>query len=69
MDSPKKKFEIKPFPLESEFRVMSIRRRLPDLSRAELEDFLTESLSITMRLAHQVQQFQAYVDSLEGKSE
>jgi len=68
MDSPKK-FELTPFPLESEFRVLSIRSRLHDLTRDELEEFLTEALSIMTKLAHQVTQLRDYVEYLEGKSE
>jgi len=65
---PDKKPEITPFPIEKEFRVLSIRRRLHELSREELEEFLTEALSITARLAHQVTQFREYIDKLEGKT-
>lgn len=66
MDS-QDKFEITPLPIEKEFRVLSIRRRLHELSREELEEFLTESLSIMTKLAHQVTQLRDYVDQLEGK--
>jgi hypothetical protein len=68
MDSPKK-FELTPFPLESEFRVLSIKRRLHELSRKELEEFLTEALAIMTKLAHQVTQLRDYVEELEGKSD
>jgi len=68
MDS-QKKFELTPFPLESEFRVLSIKRRLHELSREELEEFLTEALSIMTKLAHQVTQLRDHVEELEGKSE
>jgi hypothetical protein len=66
---PQKKFEMKPFPLESEFRVLSIKQRIADLSREDLEEFLIESLSLTMKLADQVKQFQAYIIETEGKTE
>ena len=66
---PQKKFELKPFPIESEFRVLSIKQRVADLSREDLEEFLIESLSITMRLADQVKQFHAYVERVEGKND
>jgi hypothetical protein len=69
MGSPKKKFELKPFPIESEFRVLSIKQRIADLSREDLEEFLVESLSITMRLADQVKQFHAYLQETEGKTD
>lgn len=66
MDS-QDKFELTPLPIEKEFRVLSIRRRLSELSREELEEFLTESLSIMTKLAHQVTQLRGYVDRIEGK--
>lgn len=66
MDS-KKNFEVKPLPLESEFRVLSVRRRLHELSREELEEFLTEALTIMAKLAHQVTQLRDYVKEFEGK--
>jgi hypothetical protein len=68
MDSPEK-FHLTPLPIETEFRVLSIRRRLHELSRDELEEFLTEALSIMSKLAHQVTQLRDYVDKLEGKTE
>ena len=68
MDSPKK-FKLTPFSLESEFRVLSIRRRLHELSREELEEFLTEALAIMSKLAHQVTQLRDHVEELEGKSD
>jgi hypothetical protein len=63
------KFQMSPFPIEKEFRVLSIRRRLSELSREELEEFLTEALSIMTKLAHQVTELRDYVEKLEGKSE
>lgn len=66
MDS-KKNFRVKPLPLESEFRVLSVRRRLHELSRKEVEEFLTEALTIMAKLAHQVTQLRDYVKQTEGK--
>lgn len=66
MDSPKK-FELTPLPVETEFRVLSIRRRLHELSREELEEFLTEALATMTKLAHQVTQLRDFVIELEGK--
>jgi hypothetical protein len=60
---------MSPFPIEKEFRVLSIKRRLNELSREELEEFLTESLTIMTKLAHQVTELRDYVHKLEGKSE
>lgn len=68
MDSPKK-FELTPLPMETEFRVLSVRRRLHELSREELEEFLTEALSTMTKLAHQVTQLRDYVEQLEGKND
>jgi hypothetical protein len=68
MDSPDR-FQMSPFPLEKEFKVLSIRRRLHELSREELEQFLSESLAILSKLAHQVTELRDYVQYLEGKSE
>ena len=66
---PQKKFELKPLPIESEFRLLSIKQRIADLTRKDLEEFLVESLAITMRLADQVRQFHAYVERIEGKTD
>ena len=66
---PQNKFELKPLPIESEFRLLSIKQRISDLTREDLEEFLVESLTLTMRLADQVKQFHAYVDRVEGKTD
>ena len=69
MDSPKK-FELDPLPLEKEFPTLSIKRRLGDLSREELEDFLSESLALLTKLTHQVTQLRDYIQEMEeGKSD
>ena len=60
-------FHLTPLPIEKEFRVLSIRRRLHELSREELEEFLTEALSIMTKLAHQLEELRDYVEHLEGK--
>jgi len=62
-------FQMSPLPIEKEFRVMSIRRRLHELSREELEEFLTEALAIMTKLAHQVTELRDYVVKIEGKTE
>jgi len=66
---PQKKFKLKPLPIESEFRILSIKQRISDLTREDLEEFLVESLTITMRLADQVRQFHAYIEKIEGKTD
>jgi hypothetical protein len=68
MDYPKK-FELDPLPLEKEFRTLSIKRRLSELSREELEEFLSESLALLTKLTHQMSQLRDYVMELEGKIE
>jgi hypothetical protein len=62
------KFELDPLPLESEFKVQSVRARLYHLSREELETFLADSLGILVKLADQTKQMKRYIDELEGKS-
>ena len=62
-------FQISPFPIEKEFQVLSVRRRLHELSREELEEFLTEALSIMTKLAHQVTELKEYVNKVEGKTD
>lgn len=68
MDSPKK-FELTPLPVETEFRVLSIRRRLHELSREELEEFLTEALSTLTKMAHQITQLRDFIEEIEGKTD
>ncbi len=68
MDLPEP-FRLTPLPIEKEFRVLSIRRRLSELSRTELEEFLTEALSTMTKLAHQLTQLRDYVIELEGKTQ
>jgi len=68
MEQPNR-FQMDPLPVEKEFRVMSIRRRLHELSREELEEFLTEALAIMTKLAHQVTQLKSYVEEVEGKND
>lgn len=67
MDSENKEFELQPLPLEKEFKVLSVRKRLHELSREDLENFLSEALYIMTKLADQVTQFKEYVDSQQGK--
>ena len=62
-------FQMSPLPIEKEFRVLSVRRRLHELSREELEEFLTEALSIMTKLAHQVTELKEYVNKVEGKTD
>ena len=64
-----RKFELTPFPIEKEFRVIRVKQKLGELSRDELENFLAEALNTLSRLAHQVTQLRDYIEELEGKTE
>jgi hypothetical protein len=68
MDS-QRNFRLDPLPLEKEFRALSIKRRLSELSREELEDFLSESLALLTKLTHQMTQLRDYIEEMEGKTE
>ena len=65
---PQNNFRMKPLPIEKEFRILTVKQRLHELSREELEEFLTEALSIMTTLAHQVTELKEYVDRIEGKT-
>jgi hypothetical protein len=60
---------MSPFPIEKEFRVLAVRERLHELTREDLEEFLTEALSIMTKLAHQVTELRGYVNKVEGKTD
>jgi hypothetical protein len=60
---------MSPFPIEKEFRILAVRGRLHELTREDLEEFLTEALSTMTKLAHQVTQLRDYVERIEGKTE
>ena len=62
MEQPKK-FKIDTITLEAEFKVMSIRRRLHELSREELEEFLSETLMLLTRLTSQTKQLRKYIEN------
>jgi hypothetical protein len=61
------KFELDPLPLETEFKVQSVRARLHHLTRGELESLLAESLSILVKLTDQAKQMKKYINELGGK--
>ena len=64
-----RKFELTPFPIEKEFRVIKVKQKLGELNRDELENFLAEALNTLVKLAHQVTQLRDYIEELEGKTE
>jgi hypothetical protein len=66
MDFPKK-FELEPLSLEKEFRCLSIKKRLSELSREELEEFLSEALGLLTKMTHQMTQLRDYIEEIEGK--
>jgi hypothetical protein len=53
---------IKPLPLESEFRAQSVRRRLKELSRQELEEFLADAILLLSKLTHQTTQMRDFLE-------
>lgn len=67
MDSPKK-IKVTPLPLEKEFQVMSIRRRLGDLTREEVEEFLTEALALLAKQTHLLVELRDQLFELQGKN-
>jgi hypothetical protein len=67
MASENDSFQVQPLSLEKEFKVLSVKKRLHELSRAELEEFLSEALLIMTKLADQVVQLKDYVNEIEGK--
>jgi len=64
MDSDE--FILEPLPLEKEFKVLAIRRKFHELSREELEEFLSEALSLLAKLTHQTAQLRDYLSGEEG---
>ena len=62
METP---FSLNPLPIETEFRVESIKQRMHQLSRDELEQMLGESLMLLVTMTHQVKQMRNYI---EGKT-
>ena len=62
-------FQMNPFPIEKEFRVLAVKQRLHELTREDLEEFLTEALSTMTKLAHQVTELRDHINKLEGKTE
>jgi hypothetical protein len=61
-------FDLSPLPLEAEFKISSIKHRLYQLSREEIEILLIECLSTMTKLAHQTKQLKDYIQSDKGKT-
>lgn len=59
-------FEVSPLPPEAEFRVHSVKQRLYQLTREELEDFLIQSLTLMTKLAHQTRQMKEQLEKRNG---
>jgi hypothetical protein len=64
-----KNFEISPLPLEKEFQVEYLKQNLHILTREQLEDLLSQCLSVITRLTHQTKQLMALIEEAQGKSE
>ena len=62
-------FQMDPFPIEKEFKVLAVKRRLKELSREELEEFLSESLLLLSKMAYQMTQLRDFVLESEGKTD
>ena len=54
--------KITPLPLESEFRAQSVRRRIKELSRDEVEEFLADAILLLSRLTHQTIQLRDFLE-------
>lgn len=61
-------FEIPPVPLEAEFKISSIKHRLYQLSREELEELLVECISIMTKLTHQTRILKNHIAREQGKN-
>jgi hypothetical protein len=59
-------FEVSPLPPETEFRVHSVKQRLYQLTREELEDFLIQSLTLMTKLTHQTRQMKKQLERRNG---
>ena len=69
MEQPSNDFRISPLPIEKEFRIQSVKHRVHELNREDLETFLIEALDTMTRLAHQVNELRDFIEHLEGKNE
>ena len=56
--------KITPLPLESEFRTQSVRRRIKELSREEVEEFLADAILLLSRLTHQTTQLRDFLEEI-----
>lgn len=65
MEDPKfRVLKLTPLPMETEFRAQSVRRRLKELSRAELEEFLADAILLLSRLTHQTIQLRDFLEEM-----
>ena len=62
-------FKVGPLPIEKEFQIQSVKHRIHELSREELETFLIEALSTMTKLAHQVTEMRNFLEYVGGKNE
>ena len=61
-------FEIPPLPIETEFKISSVKHRLHQLSREELEVLMVECLTTMTKLAHQTKVLKNHILNKEGKT-
>jgi len=61
-------FDIPPLPIETEFKISSVKHRLYQLSREELEELLVECLTTMTKLAHQTKALRNYIINDLGKT-
>jgi hypothetical protein len=60
-------FELNPLSLESEFKVQSVKHRLHELSRKDLELLLSDALDLLVKLTDQSKQMRSYIEKSLGK--
>lgn len=59
--------ELKPQPLEEQFRVARLKGELSNLDREELEEYCGRLLEVSSKLTHQTKQLMNYVVEAEKK--
>lgn len=56
---------LEPLPVEKELRLTLLKRNLPQLSRTELEEYLSETVDKLTRMTHQTKQLLQIVHDLQ----
>ena len=60
---------IEPLSLETELRIVSIKRHIVRLSKEELVENLASAIETLTRMTHQTKQLLTHIDRLEEKLE